>query len=158
MFDKVQENHFLEDFKQDKGRFLVGGSLFFNKLMTLCADGPSFVETPAASFDGSRDQRLNQHNFRQCDVFGGFWGPYALSFVFEWGVFFLFRILPPKRWCLTDFFNSLLVLLIFSVLPSCRWKYKEVKYGIWAFLRIEKDPADDFQLVHEFSFFCEYSL
>ena len=46
--------------------------------------------------------------------------------------------------------------MIFSVLSSYCWKYKEVKYGIWAFGRIEKDPAaaaDNLKLVHEFSFF-----
>ena len=75
------------------------------------------------------------------------------------GVFFsYFESSPQKGGVWLIFINSLLVLLIFSVLPSCRWKYKEVKYGIWAFLRIEKDPADDFQLVHEFLFFCEYSF
>ena len=85
----------------------------------------------------------------------GFGGTYALSLI---PVFFLYFESPPKGAVWLIFINSLLVLLIFSVLRSCRWKYKEVKYGIWAFLRIEKDPADDFQLVHEFLFFCEYSF
>ena len=85
----------------------------------------------------------------------GFGGTYALSLI---PVFFLYFESSPKGAVWLIFINSLLVLLIFSVLRSCRWKYKEVKYGIWAFLRIEKDPADDFQLVHEFLFFCEYSF
>ena len=49
-----------------------------------------------------------------------------------------------------------MLVLVFSVLSSYCWKYKEVKYGIWAFGEIEKDPvaaaADDFKLVHIFTF------
>ena len=48
------------------------------------------------------------------------------------------------------------MILIFSVLSSYCWKYKEVKYGIWAFGRIERDPA----LAHTryLSFFTTYAF